>query len=310
MLNFLPSIIVGTLTSLLLGLNTIFWCVQIYLFTLLKLIPVHPWRRLCTQAAIWLAEMWISCNSGWMWLMHKTKWDVVGLDGLSKDDWYLVISNHQSWADIFVLQHLFNRRIPFLKFFLKQALIWVPVIGLAWWGLDFPFMKRYSRNYLKKHPEKRGKDLETTRKACEKFKFTHVSVMNFLEGTRFTSAKHAKQESPHKHLLRPKAGGIAYVLAAMDEQIKTIVNVTIVYPDGNPTFGDFLSGRINRVVVRVNKFAIPRHFLQGDYQNDPFFREQFQAWVRELWDEKDELIESLVQKRPSPIPEKKARARG
>jgi 1-acyl-sn-glycerol-3-phosphate acyltransferase len=299
MLNFLPSIFLGSLASLLVGLNTIFWAVPIYLFTLIKIIPVRSWQRLCSKAAIWLAEMWIRCNSGMMWLTQKTEWTVTGLDKITKDDWYLVVSNHQSWVDIFVLQHVLNRKIPFLKFFLKQNLIWVPVIGLAWWGLDFPFMKRYSREYLKKHPERQGKDLATTRKACEKFKFTPVSVMNFLEGTRFTPEKHARQKSPHNYLLRPKAGGIAYVLAAMHEQIKTMLNITIVYPDGIPSAWDFLAGRVHRIVMYVEKFEIPRHFLQGDYQSDPFFREQFQTWVRELWEEKDVVIEEMLAKRPS-----------
>ncbi len=65
-----------------------------------------------------------------------------GVDSLHQRGWYLVSSNHQSWVDILVLQRIFHGRIPFLKFFLKQELIWVPVIGLAWWALDFPFMKR------------------------------------------------------------------------------------------------------------------------------------------------------------------------
>ena len=60
--------------------------------------------------------------------------------------------------------------------------------------------------------------------------------MNFLEGTRFTAAKHAKQESPYRYLLKPKAGGIAFVLAAMDGKIEKMVNVTIAYR-AEPTQG-------------------------------------------------------------------------
>ncbi len=292
MFNFLPSILIGIINFIFVIVNTVFWCSIMYVVILFKLlIPIKSWQQLCTKGAIWLAEAWISCNSGMMWLTQKTDWQVMGLDGLERDDWYVVVSNHQSWVDILVLQHLFNRRIPFLKFFLKQALIWIPVINLAWWGLDFPFMKRYSREYLTKHPEKRGKDLETTRKACERFKLTAVSVMNFMEGTRYKPHKHAKQQSPYKYLLRPKAGGIAYVLAAMNGQIKTMINVTIVYPDGVPGMWDFLSGQVRHIVVNVEKRKIPAQYLQGDYQNDTTFREQFQAWVRDLWEEKDELIE-------------------
>ena len=291
MLNFLPAPVIGGLVSIAIFFNTLFLCLLIYLVAIAKLIvPIKTWRAQCTKAAIWLAETWIRGNSSWMWLTQRTKWRVSGLEGLRKDDWYLVVCNHQSWADIFVLQHVFNKRIPFLKFFLKQELIWVPVIGLAWWALDFPFMKRYSKQQLARRPELRGKDLETTRKACEKFKTTPVSVMNFLEGTRITPAKHQKQDSPYHHLLKPKAGGIGLVLGAMGDQISTMLDVTIVYPQGVPTAWDFFRGQVREIEVIVQKRPIPLEYRNQDYQNDPEFREAVQAWVRELWWEKDAFL--------------------
>jgi 1-acyl-sn-glycerol-3-phosphate acyltransferase len=291
MLNFLPAPVIGGIASLAIVLNTLFWCLILYLVAIAKLIvPLKAWRKRCTQLATWVAEAWISGNSGWMWLTQRTKWHVSGLQGLNNDDWYLVISNHKSWVDIFVLQHVFNKRIPFLKFFLKQELIWVPVIGLAWWTLDFPFMKRYSKKQLARRPELRGKDLETTRKACEKFKTTPVSVMNFMEGTRFTAAKQSKQKSPYQHLLKPRAGGIAFVLGAMGEQIKTMLDVTIVYPQGVPTAWDFLKGQLREVEVMIEKRPISAEYINQDYQNDPVFRKRFQAWVNDIWQQKDQLL--------------------
>src|SRR3546814_9530339 len=115
----------------------------------------------------------------------------------------------------------FNRRIPLLKFFLKQELIKVPLLGLAWWALDFPFRKRFTRAEIEANPSLKGKDLETTRKACEKFKEMPTSVMNFFEGTRFTQAKHDQQQSPYEFLLKPKAGGTAFALSAMDGKLAT-----------------------------------------------------------------------------------------
>jgi 1-acyl-sn-glycerol-3-phosphate acyltransferase len=193
-----------------------------------------------------------------MVLTQRTEWDVQGIAGLDPHNWYLVNSNHQTWADIFVLQHLFNRRIPLLKFFIKDQLKWVPVMGLAWWALDFPFMRRHSEEYLKLHPEMRGKDQAATRKACEKFALIPTSVMNFLEGTRFTPAKHQRQQqSPYRHLLKPKAGGIALALNAMGDRFRAILDVTIVYPDGAPNFWEFLCGRLRRVIVRVQILPVP-----------------------------------------------------
>ena len=295
MLNFLPAPLVGLIATLLMVLNVLFWVPILLVFAIIKLIiPAKRVRLMIDPLILRIAESWISGNSGWMALTQRTTWDVQGIDGLNYRSWYLVNCNHQSWVDILVLQHLFNRRIPLLKFFLKQQLIWVPIMGLAWWALDFPFMRRHSEEFLKKHPEMRGKDQATTRKACEKFARIPTSVMNFLEGTRFTPAKHLRQKSPYKHLLKPKAGGMALALNAMGDKFQAILDVTIVYPDGPVDFWQFLTGKLKRVTVRVRPLPIPQHLVQGDYAGDPAVREAYQQWVQQMWREKDVQIESLL----------------
>jgi 1-acyl-sn-glycerol-3-phosphate acyltransferase len=206
---------------------------------------------------------------------------------------YLVLCNHQSWVDIPVLQKVFNRRIPFLRFFLKSQLIWVPLLGPAWWALDFPFMKRYSKETLARHPELQGKDREATRRACEKFRQLPVSVMNFVEGTRFTRAKHDAQGSPFRHLLRPKAGGVAFVLDAMGDALHAILDVTLVYPGGTPSMMDLIGGRVREIRVHVRELPIDAA-LRGDYENDAAFRERFQSWVNALWRDKDARITQML----------------
>lgn len=299
MLNFLPSILVGTIASALLLINVLFWCTLLFAVALIKiLLPIPLLRKVFDTILTKIAEGWITGNSSWMGLTQKTEWDVQGLGDLNYRGWYLVNANHQSWVDILVLQHVFNRKIPLLKFFLKQELIRVPIMGLCWWALDFPFMKRYSKEYLEKHPEMKGKDLETTRKACEKFSIIPTSVMNFLEGTRFTHRKHERQASPYKYLLKPKAGGIAFALNAMGDKFQSLLNVTIVYPDGIPTFWDFLCGKVTKVIVRVSEEPIPEEFAIKDYNNDDAFRYEFQQWTHVLWQEKDALIEQLLDGAP------------
>ena len=296
MLYFLPAPLRGLIATLLMVLNALFWVPILLIFSSLKLLlPFKAVRLLIDPILLSIAEAWIWGNSAWMGLTQRTTWDVEGIEGLDPHSWYMVNSNHQSWVDILVLQHLLNRRIPLLKFFLKAQLIWVPVMGLAWWALEFPFMRRHTEDYLKKHPEMRGKDQETTRKACAKYALIPTSVMNFLEGTRFTKAKHAKQQSPYQHLLKPKAGGMALALNAMGDKFQAILDVTIVYPDGAPTFNDFLLGKVRRIVVRVRSLPIPRHLMQGDYAQDPAFREAFSQWVQQLWREKDAQITALLQ---------------
>jgi 1-acyl-sn-glycerol-3-phosphate acyltransferase len=249
-------------------------------------LPFAPVRRVCDHALNWAAFQWIRINDAIMDLVGNTRWSVSGLEGLSERGWYLVSSNHQSWADILVLQRVFRGHIPFLKFFLKAELIWVPVIGLAWWALDFPFMKRGKGGGRS--------DLETTRRACEKFKLIPTSVINFVEGTRYTRAKHDRQNSPYRHLLKPKAGGMAVALATMGEDFNALLDVTVAYPRGTPTFWDLLCGRMEEVVVRVQGRPIPPELLGGDYLGDADFRARMQAWLAGMWAEKDTLLDALL----------------
>jgi 1-acyl-sn-glycerol-3-phosphate acyltransferase len=291
----------GVLTMALIVLNLVFWAIPLYLVALVKLLAGRRLRVRCDRALVWIAEQWISGNQRVFRLTQRIRWEVSGVSGLTRRDWHLVICNHQSWVDILVLQGVFNRRIPFLKFFLKKQLIWVPVLGFAWWALDFPFMQRHSREYLERHPEARGQDLEATRKACEHFSRSPTSVMNFVEGTRFTPDKHAGQSSPFRHLLKPRAGGTAFVLGAMGDILHRLVDVTILYPGGPPSLWDMCCGRLREIVVCVNVREIPEWVRRGDYQEDPEFRARFQAWLTSLWEEKDALIEALLQRRQATV---------
>jgi len=283
----LPSFIRVPLALLALALNILLHVLFIFVFTLFKLVlPVRALRRACSRALVWIAESWIGVNNRLFELFTRIRWQVEGLAGLRRDGNYLVLCNHQSWVDIPVLQKVFNRRIPFLRFFLKQQLIWVPLLGPAWWALDFPFMKRYSRQTLLRHPELQGKDREATRRACEKFRHMPVSVMNFAEGTRFTPAKHDAQNSPFRYLLRPKAGGVAFVLDAMGEALHAIVDVTIVYPQGPCTIADLIAGRVREIRVHVRERPLGRELI-GSYDEDAAFRGRVKAWMNALWRDKD-----------------------
>ncbi len=273
-------------------INTTVMVGLLYILALGKVMPVRRLQIATSRLLVHVAETWISINNIIIAVFSRPRWKLEGVEGLTPDDWYLVTSNHQSWADILVLQRTFNRRIPFLKFFLKRELIKVPLLGLAWWALDFPFMKRYSKAELERHPELRGQDVETTRRACERFQYFPTSVMNFVEGTRFTRARHDAQGSPYRHLLKPKAGGLAFTLDAMGGTLKNMLDVTIVYPPGTSrSLTAFLGGAIREVRVIVQRRSVPSWASQGDYQNDPEFRARFQAWIGELWSEKDQRLQ-------------------
>jgi 1-acyl-sn-glycerol-3-phosphate acyltransferase len=290
MLKILRGPFLGVIAMLFWFLNTIVWMVFFFIIAIFKIfMPSAYLRRGCTGILDEIASHWMLCNNLMLNISMNVKWDVIGDVDLKINDWYLVISNHQSWADIVVLGQVLNRKIPLLKYFLKKELIYVPLLGFAWWALDYPFMKRFTKSELRKKPHLRGKDIETTRKACEKFKYMPISVMNFVEGTRLTAEKYQKQQSPYKHLLLPKAGGIAYTLQAMGHQLHQIIDVTIVYPKGLSSFWSLLSGKVRQVKIYLRQIPITDNLI-GDYQNDKEFRKSFQAWLNSVWQEKDALL--------------------
>lgn len=292
--DLVPAPVRGVAAMLLLAVNTLWWALLLMAIAAVKFaLPFRPVRRRVDPVLNALATAWIACNGAILWPRRRTTWDVRGDAGLQRGEWYMVTSNHQTWVDIFVLQRTLSGRIPLLKFFLKQQLIWVPVIGPAWWALDFPFMGRYGKAALRRNPGLRLKDREATRRACAKFELVPTSVMTFPEGTRMTPGKHAAQPQPYRHLLRPKAGSLAMSLQAMGGRFRSLLDVTLVYPDGVPTFWDLLCGRCRRVVVRLRQIEITPE-LRGDYTEDPAFRRRFHRWLDAIWQDKDRQIEALL----------------
>ncbi len=295
MFQALPGAVRGSLSLILYILNTVFWCIPLFVLVAAKAaVPLESWMRRCSRILNAIAENWIWVNNQNQRLMAgNTRWEVQGIETLERSQWYLVLANHQSWVDILVLQRIFHRKIPFLKFFIKKELLWLPILGQAWWAMDFPFVKRYTKSDLQKKPHLKGKDIEITRKACKKFKKMPVSIMNFVEGTRFTNEKHRRQQSPYSHLLKPKVGGIAFVLGSLGEQIHRVLDVTIVYPDGVTNFWALLCGKIRKIKVRVRSLPVSPELL-GDYANDRGFRTRLQHWLNDIWAEKNRSIEEMM----------------
>lgn len=277
---------------------TIVCSVPIIVAGLIKLLVPIPavWRSISVFCNF-MMYCWCEGLALLLYLNPWLKWDVQGLEGLNKKNWYLLISNHHSWADIVVLCVLFRKHIPMNKYFLKQQLAWVPFIGLACWALDMPFMRRYSRSYLIRHPERRGKDVETTRRSCEKFRSHPTTIVNFVEGSRFTEEKRHQTRSPYNNLLAPKAAGIAMALSVLGSQFDKLLNVTLCYPENNQRpFYDMLSGRLTRIVVRINLETVAED-LHGDYVNDKNFKRRFQRWLNSLWEEKDRQLTEIMQRK-------------
>jgi len=279
----------------LMWINTMVLCLPIYVVAILRVLSPNSMKPLWTRLAMASAEMWISINNLILDSLQRLNIEVVGEPTLEPKTWYLVIANHQSWTDIVILQRVFNRKIPMLKFFIKQQLIYAPIIGIAWWVLDFPIMKRYSAMTLKKKPHLRGKDIETTKASCERFKLTPVSVLNFLEGTRFNTDKRTSQGSPYRHLLKPKSGGATMVLESLGDQLHSVLDVTLVYHDKTPSFIEFLMGHSSKITVQIEEIPMDEVKHRSATQGEGFNNRQTLSFLQERWQKKDAVINDLLE---------------
>lgn len=283
----------GALNVLLLLVNLTFWFTLLALVLLARIVwPFGRWRRLCSQVMARIAELWGLCSIRILEVTTRAVWDVRIEAVLQRDANYLLLSNHVSWIDIFAVIRTLFGRIPLPRFFIKQELIWLPMIGAAAWALDFPFMKRYSAEYLEKHPEKRGTDLEATRRACERFRGLPVSIINYAEGTRFTPEKKLLQRSPYRHLLKPRIGGVGFVMASMGDCMSSALDVTVVYPEGETSWWEYIAGKRFRIAVVIREVPLPPgHGI--DESSDTVSRDTFRRWMEQIWREKDDIIESV-----------------
>jgi len=201
-----------------------------------------------------------------MKIMHKDSIKVFDDNEFDKNAWYMAVSNHQSWADIFILLVAAHKRIPLLKFFMKKE--------------------------LEKNPDLRFKDYENTLNACKRFQRSPSTIFSYAEGTRNNSIKHQAQNSPYKNLLKPRIGGIATALSAMSN-IDVLVDYSVVYKSDKRGAWAFLKGDMRDVKVSVKKYVIPENLKNKNYSTDEQYRENFKEWIEKIWAEKDLEIERL-----------------
>ena len=243
-------LVIGIVSTVLVVGNTAVNCVPLFVMGLIRMLfRLLGMKRAEKSMARWMdgiIDSWVAFNLFLFRVLRLSRieceWS--GAEDLSTARWYMVVSNHQSWTDILILQTQLYDRIPPLKFFTKRQLLWVPLLGQAMWLLDFPYVHRLSRAQIEANPELLAVDRNATLLACEKFKNHPVSALNFLEGTRMTRIKHEAQAEPRfERLLNPKTGGLTQVLGALNDRLHKVIDVTIRYPQGVPTFWEFMQGR-------------------------------------------------------------------
>ncbi|MDN5733140.1 acyltransferase [Psychrobacter celer] len=270
--------------------------IPLWLMGVGKIITGAP---IADKTVIKIANHWISSNNALIDNMLPRKdWRISLPDDVNTEGKYLLISNHQSWVDTSIVQYISEKRLPLTRFFTKFELIYIPIVGQAFYFLDFPMMRRHSKEAVAKNPALKGQDIEEAKRACALLKDKPFTLLNYLEGTRFTQAKHEQQKSPYTHLLKPRAGGLSLAINALGSEMDGLLDMTIVYPDGVPTYSDLWKGNIKRLGVDVRYLDIPAELFagikRGGYENDEQVKAQMFAWIEQVWRDKDQRISDML----------------
>ncbi len=252
--------------------NLTFWSLPLLVLLLLSLLApgVRP-RLQGPLAGIYRAA--VRTNDWWFRQVLGYRWQPPDI-ALDPERSYLVIANHQSWADSLLLQMLVVHKGPILKVLVKDELARWPILGLIFAVYDFPRLKRRAAQPTDE-PERRRQDAERIREACAVLARSPAAMLIYPEGTRFTAAKHQASgaQAGYRHLLAPRPGGFSTVLEATQGQVQTVLDVDIHYPD-TTRFWVFLSGGVREPLVRISAHDV-------DAINDPA------QWLRERWQAKD-----------------------
>lgn len=251
------------------------------------------------EMVIKLANHWICTNNLLIdKVLPQKDWRINLPDNLNPNGKYLLICNHQSWVDTSIIQYISENHLPITRFFTKHELIYIPIVGQTFYFLDFPMMKRHSKEAIAKDPKLAHRDLNEAHRACQLLKDKPFVLLNYLEGTRFTYKKHQQQQSPYQHLLKPKAGGLALAISSLGEQIDGILDMTIVYPDGTPTYGDLWQGKLKRLGVDIcfiePKASLFNALKNGEYEHNQQVKQEFYQWLDMLWQNKDKKIKTIL----------------
>lgn len=289
----------GVSGYVLVTINTIFIFILFFPVALVKKIFHNDnIAKICLWYLHKMGKTWIIINYLIVKLLSGIKWEVTGsekVNNLPQNKWYLLISNHQSWNDVFILQFLLNRKLPFQKYLVKEKMRSFPMMGFVWEALDCPFLKRSQLAEKQDFSAgiESGSDIENIKKKCVQFKLTPATITTFIEGTRYTVVKHDEQNSPYKYLLKPKIGGIAAILEELHNEIRGIIDVSICYLPRKLSFWDLFAGNINKISARIDFIELPDWLLEKYKNNIKYeqYKTEFNEWINTLWLCKDNYLQ-------------------
>jgi 1-acyl-sn-glycerol-3-phosphate acyltransferase len=274
--------------------NLTFWIIPVLVLVVFKWsVPISSVQTGIYGMMAWIYRIAVQMNGWILFKGLKIQLELTGINPTYTGDFFLAICNHQSWSDIFILQHLLNRKTPIMKFLVKKELIYLPVVGLICWAYDFPFLNRGKQTKKSFDKLNSKNDSQTLNKSLAQFLRSSATIMNFAEGTRFSPLKAKRQNSPYQYLLKPKAGGLIAIYKMMGRELAAFLDFTIVYDAPRPNFWRFIGGRIPRVKVHLDTILSDEFRENLGLPDTNFSPDRAIEWINQRWGQKERIIERI-----------------
>ena len=278
----------GLITVIIIALVLTLGVIVLTLVNIPRLIPLKSIKKNIGKLSNEIGSLIVATLKLSIKAIHRPKWEFELPENLGTSNWYIGMSNHLSWGDIFILLFAGHRKVPLLKFFMKDELKWIPILYLVHKTVDMPFLKRHSMKSLKKNPELRKLDMIAAQKAAKRFARNPSVAFSFAEGTRYTPEKHATQSSPYFYLLKPKIGALNIALSGMPK-VSHLLDFTIIYKTNKTSAWNFVCGDMNDVKVIARSYKLPKKILERNY-SDAEYKKIFQNFINDIWKEKTNIL--------------------
>ncbi|KXJ92498.1 acyltransferase-domain-containing protein [Microdochium bolleyi] len=220
----------------------------------------------------------------------------------------VLIANHQIYTDWLYLWWVGYTNNPqmhgHIYIILKESLKWIPFIGPGCMFLSFIFMSRKMATDRPRLAHRLGK-LKMEHEKPDGTKYQNpMWLLLFPEGTNLSGNGRKKSAAwaaksgqiDLQHLMLPRSTGMYFCLTELKGTVDYVYDCTVAY-EGIPRgkYGeDFFSLSSTYFQGRPPKSVnfYWRRFAVADIPLDT--AEEFDAWMRKVWAEKDELMEQYM----------------
>ncbi len=219
-------------------------------------------------------------------------------DSLPSGESAVVLCNHGSWSDFYLIQSLARRSgmLGRCRYFVKKSLAYVPFLGPAFLAVR---MVMVSRNWTRDQTT-----LEQTFGGIKRYRYP-IWLISFVEGTRMTPKKLVKSNEdarsrggkPLAHVLQPRTKGfIATLRGLRDSHVKYVYDFSIAYASKDkflqpPTVWETLG------ISRLDQhFRFHVHVRRWAIADLPSSETALAAWLEEQWVEKDHRLAEIKAK--------------